>query len=118
MMAGSKGCQQVRQQKGGFLPKSQTKQKPSSPRSGQTLIFYLNIPAIGGGLVKFLSQLKGDLCGLEGARVLQYHLVAIYRDNEGGFDHVPHLAQGHAHTCREHQTRTTLTSQSASHLLG
>lgn len=62
---------------------------------------HLDLPVVSGGLVKLLPQLERDFRVLEGALGFQGHLVALHRDDGGGFGHVAHLPGGEAHTCRE-----------------
>lgn len=69
---------------------------PSSPSPPPT---HLDLPVVGRGLVELLPQLERELRILEGALGLEGHLVAIHRDDGGGFGHVAHLPGGEAHAC-------------------
>lgn len=64
------------------------------------LLPHLDLPVVGGGLVKLLPQLERELRILEGALGLEGHLVALHRDDGGGFGDITHLPGGEAHACK------------------
>lgn len=58
---------------------------------------YFAVPVIGGGLVKLLPQLEGDLCVFEGALGANQHLVTLLADDHGRLGHVTDLPGGETH---------------------
>lgn len=58
---------------------------------------YFTVPVVGGGFIKLLPQLEGDLCVFEGALRANRHLVALLADDHGRFGHVTNLSGGETH---------------------
>lgn len=66
---------------------------------------YFTVPVVGGGFIKLLPQLEGDLCVFEGALGANHHLVALLADDDGRFGHVTDLTGGEPHTCDTQQVK-------------
>lgn len=58
---------------------------------------YFAVPVVGGGFVKLLPQLEGDLRVFEGALRADRHLVALLADDHGRLGHVTNLPGGKTH---------------------
>lgn len=67
---------------------------PSTPLS----LTHLDLPVICRDLVELYSQLKADLCVLEGTMCLYGDGIPILLNDCGRLGHASHLSGGKAHT--------------------
>lgn len=63
----------------------------------ESVCSYFTVPVVGGGFIKLLPQLEGDLCVFEGALGANHHLITLLADDDGRFGHITDLSGGEAH---------------------